>query len=461
MLTNSEFQILNSKFDVRRGGTGSNTVDSSVVATVWRLGGLLALVFANGFFVAAEFSIVTVRKTRIDQLIAEGHRWARPVRRAVTNPDAYIAATQLGITMASIGLGWIGEPALAAMLLPAVAFMPVGIAEATAHSIAAAIAFAIVTALHIVLGELAPKTIALEKPEATAMLVVKPTELFMRMFWPFILVLNGTGRAVVKLLGLHSKGGHAMVHSEEELMMLVTASQEAGVLEEHEEQMLHRVFGFADLTAGKVMIPRTELVAVPAAAPRDELIAQVARQPHTRLPVYRRDLDDVIGMLHLTDLLRAIAAGRNTDAASLAREAVTVPETLRADDLLAEMKRRHVREAIVIDEYGGTAGLVTFESLMERIVGEIPEAGANAARIMLRPDGSADIDGLALVSEVNSRFGMHIDEEIYNTVGGFVLGSLGRGPRLGDTIQVDGRRMKVTALDGLRVARVWLSKPES
>jgi magnesium and cobalt exporter, CNNM family len=437
-------------------------VDYSVPATLWRLGGLMALVFANGFFVAAEFSIVTVRKTRVDQLIAEGHRGARAVRRAVTNPDAYIAATQLGITMASIGLGWLGEPALASMLQPLLGFVPASMAEATAHSIAAAVAFALVTALHIVLGELAPKTIALEKSEATALLVVKPTELFMRMFWPFIQALNSAGRAVVRLLGLHSKGGHAMVHSEEELKMLVTASQEAGVLEEHEEQMLHRVFGFADLNAGKVMVPRTELVAVPASASQQELIAQLANQPHTRVPVYRRDLDDVMGMLHLTDLLKAVAAGRSVEAGSLAREAVTVPETLRADDLLAEMKRRRVREAVVIDEYGGTAGMVTFESLMERIVGEIPgEAGEAAARIVVRPDGSADIDGLALVSEVNGQFGMHIDEETYNTVGGFVLGCLGRSARVGDTIQTDGRRLKVLALDGLRVARVWLSKPEN
>jgi putative hemolysin len=436
-------------------------VDYSAAAMLWRLGGLMALVFANGFFVAAEFSIVTVRKTRIDQLIAEGHRGARAVRRAVTNPESYIAATQLGITMASIGLGWIGEPALSSMLQPLLAFVPATIAEATAHSIAATIAFAIVTALHIVLGELAPKTVALEKPEATALVVVRPTELFMRMFWPFIRVLNGMGRAVVKLLGLHSKGGHAMVHSEEELMMLVTASQEAGVLEEHEEQMLHRVFGFADLNAGKVMIPRTELVAVSAAASRDELLAQVAAQPHTRLPVYRRDLDDVLGMLHLTDLLKALVAGTTFDAATLAREVVTVPETLRADDLLAEMKRFRVREAIVIDEYGGTAGLVTFESLMERIVGEIPgEAGGSAARIVVRTDGSADIDGLARVTEVNNQFATHIDEEVYNTVGGFVLGSLGRNARIGDTIHVDGRLMKVLALDGLRVARVWLSRPQ-
>src|SRR6187200_2716873 len=196
------------------------------------MAGLFALVFANGFFVAAEFAIVTVRKTRVDQLIAEGHRGARAVRRAVTDPDGYIAATQLGITMASIGLGWIGEPALAELVLPAVTFLPTNIAEATAHSISVAFAFAFITALHITLGELAPKTIALERPEATALLVVKPTELFMKAFWPFIRLLNGAGRGIVGLLGLRGGGTHALVHSEEELKMLVTASQEAGVLEE-------------------------------------------------------------------------------------------------------------------------------------------------------------------------------------------------------------------------------------
>src|SRR3954465_5111213 len=213
-------------------------MEYSVTGILWRLAGVLALVFANGFFVAAEFSIVTVRKTRIDQLIAEGHGRARAVRRAVTDPDSYIAATQLGITMASLGLGWIGEPALAEFVPPAVTFLPTGIAEATAHSISVAIAFAIITALHITLGELAPKTIALERSEATALLVVRPTEWFMKVFWPFIRLLNGMGRGVVNLLGMRGSGGHALVHSEEELKMLVTASQEAGVIEEEEEQML-------------------------------------------------------------------------------------------------------------------------------------------------------------------------------------------------------------------------------
>jgi CBS domain containing-hemolysin-like protein len=434
-------------------------MEHTLGATLWRLAALMALVFANGFFVAAEFAIVTVRKTRIDQLIAEGHRGARAVRRAVSDPDSYIAATQLGITMASLGLGWIGEPALASLIQPSLTSLPLRAAEATAHSISIAVAFAIVTALHIVLGELAPKTIALEKSEATALLVVKPTELFMKVFWPFIRLLNNAGRAVVRLLGLKSHGGHAMVHSEEELKMLVTASQEAGVLEEQEEQMLHRVFGFADLTAGHVMVPRTEVAAVAAGTPMRDLIKQVGRHQHTRFPVYDNDVDDVVGMLHVTDIIRNLAVGVDTTAGALAREVLTVPVTLSADDLLAEMRRRRVREALVIDEYGGTAGLVTFESLMERIVGEVPgEAGAQT-RMRARPDGSCEVDGLALVTDVNEQFGLHIDESIYTTLGGYVLGRLGRRAKVGDVVEVEGRRMRVEALDGLRVARVWISTP--
>lgn len=430
-------------------------MEHSLTEILWRLAGVLALVFANGFFVAAEFAIIAVRKTRIDQLIAEGHTGARAVRRAVTDPDSYIAATQLGITMASLGLGWIGEPALAELIYPAVTFMPTPIAAATAHSIAVAIAFALITALHITLGELAPKTIALERAEATALLVVRPTEIFMRVFWPFIKLLNGVGRAIVNLMGLRGSGGHAMVHSEEELKMLVTASQEAGVLEEREEQMLHRVFGFADLTAGQVMVPRTELVAVPADATGDALLKVIGTAGYSTLPVYRESLDNVVGMLHAIDVLKAIAGGHpDVSAGAMARENLNVPETMGADDLLALLRQRGVREAIVIDEYGGTAGLVTFEWLMERIVG-----AAGTGRVTVHADGSADVDGLTLVGDVNEQFGLHIDQDTYTTVGGYVLGRIGRRARLSDTVDVEGRQMRVAALDGLRVAKVWISTP--
>src|SRR5260221_1365985 len=434
-------------------------MEQSLAVTSWRLAGLLALVCANGSFVAAEFSIVTVRKTRVDQMIAEGHRGARAVRRAVTSPDRYIAATQLGITMASLGLGWLAEPALASIFEPALSFLPAHLAVATAHSIAVAVAFAIITAAEIVFGELAPKWVALERPEATAIWLVRPLELFMRVFWPFIRLVHGTAQGVVKMLGLRGADHRAMVHSEEELKMLVTASQEAGVLEEQEEQMLHRVFGFPDLAAGQVMIPRTELIAIAANTPLRELLRTIGQGEPTRLPVYREDLDDVIGMLHVVDLVKALAGETEVNAGALAREVLTVPITLGANDLLAEMRRRKAREALVIDEHGGTAGLVTFESLMERIIGEIPGEMGAQARTVVRRDGSADIDGLALASDINTQFGLHIDESTYTTMGGYVLGRLGRRARVGDTIDVEGRKIRVEQVDGLRVARVWLSKP--
>jgi CBS domain containing-hemolysin-like protein len=426
----------------------------------WRAAAVLALVLANGFFVAAEFSLVTVRKTRIDQLIAEGHRRAAGVRDAISQPDSFIAATQVGITMASLGLGWVGEPTVASTIQPLLASLPADWARTGAHSIAVGISFAVITSLHVVCGELAPKTIALQHAEKTALFVTGPTRVFMRAFWPFIALLNGLGTRVVRLLGLRPPSRHSIVHSEEELKMLVTASQEAGVLEEDEEQMLHRVFGFGDLTAGQVMVPRTEMNGIRGDATLAQLIEQVSRQPHAWLPVYGKGVDDIVGFLHVEDVFAAL--NQPPDAFKVTdylREAMTVPETLKAGDVLEEMKRHGTHHAVVIDEYGGTAGLVTFEGLMERIVGEVgSEFSAGRTRISVLPDGSALVDGLALTTDVNAQFGLHIDEDVYTTVGGFVLGQLGRRARLGDRVEVEGRSFRVEALDGLRVARVFLTR---
>jgi CBS domain containing-hemolysin-like protein len=427
----------------------------------WRLAAVLALVFANGFFVAAEFALVTVRKTRIDQLIAEGSSLARPVRRAITDPDSYIAATQLAITMTSLGLGWIGEPAVSSMIQPALGLFPVSLREATSHTLSVALGFAVITALHIVLGELAPKTIALQHAERTALIVGRPTEVFMRVFWPFITLLNSTGRGVVRMLGLKPPSGSSLVHSEEELKMLVTASQEAGVIEEDEEQMLHRVFGFGDLTAGQVMQPRTEMLALPARVPRKDLLDRLANATQLVVPVYGAGLDDIVGEVRMRDLLGVLAGtDEMVDLTPILHEPLTVPETLKADDLLTAMRKRRTPLAIVIDEYGGTAGMVTFERLMERIVGEIgPADGSGTSAITVLTDGSALVDGLALTTDVNVQFGLDIDEDLYDTIGGYVLGRLGRRPRLGDCVEIGGRKIRVEALDGLRVARVLLSTP--
>ena len=277
-------------------------METGVLDVGVRLLAVLALVLANGFFVAAEFAVISVRKTRIDQLLAEGSRMARPVRRALDSPDQFIAATQLGITMASLGLGWIGEPALASLFEPLLHGLPAELSAATSHTVAVAIAFMIITALHIVLGELAPKTVALQYPETTSLIVAKPTELFLKVFKPFIRTLNAMGWAVVRLFGMKAASGHGLVHSEEELKMLVTASQQAGVLEEDEEQMLHRVFHFAEFTAAEMMVPRTEMAAVKADASIKEVVDLVWRGRHTSLPVYRGELDNIIGIMLLPDL---------------------------------------------------------------------------------------------------------------------------------------------------------------
>ncbi len=434
-------------------------MDNPVLDVGIRLFGVLALVLANGFFVAAEFSIISVRKTRIDQLLAEGSRMARPVRRALDNPDRFIAATQLGITMASLGLGWIGEPALASLLEPLLRGLPWVISETTTQTIAFAVAFSIITALHIVLGELAPKTVALQYPETTSLWVAKPTEIFLRIFNPFIRALNGMGWAVVRMFGMKAASGHGLVHSEEELKMLVTASQQAGVLEEEEEQMLHRVFHFAEFTAAEMMVPRTEMAAVKAEASIDQVVDLVWRGRHTSLPVHGGELDNIIGIMLVPDLVRALASPPTTanfSVAAIAREALTVPETMKADELLRQMRRHRTHQAIVIDEYGGTAGLVTFERVMERIVGKLGgDFGAGPSTpIRQLPDGSAEIDGLALVTDVNEQFGLDIDEETYTTLGGYMLGRLGRRPKVGDEVAVGGRMLRVEAIDGLRVSRV-------
>ena len=434
-------------------------MESPVLDVGIRLLAVMALVLANGFFVAAEFSIISVRKTRIDQLLAEGSRMARPVRRALDNPDQFIAATQLGITMASLGLGWIGEPALASLLEPLIGWMPARMSAATSHTLAATIAFTIITALHIVLGELAPKTVALQYAEKTALVVAKPTELFLRVFHPFIRALNGMGWAVVRMFGLKAASGHGLVHSEEELKMLVTASQEAGVLEEEEEQMLHRVFHFAEFTAAEMMVPRTEMAAIKEDAALPDIVDVIARGRHTSVPVYRGELDNIIGILFVPDLVRAIASPPpNFNIAAITREALTVPETMKADQLLRQMRRHRTHQAIVIDEYGGTAGLVTFERVMERIVGQLGgDFATGPAAIRRLPDGAAEVDGLALVIDINEQFGLEIDEETYTTIGGYMLGLLGRRPKVGDTVETGGRVMRVEAVDGLRVSRVRIS----
>lgn len=418
------------------------------------------LVLANGFFVAAEFSLVSVRRTRIAELVAGGIPSAEAVDEALQNPDRVIAATQLGITLASLGLGWVGEPAIAHLISPLVALLPLGLQEEVSHSISAVIAFLFITFLHVVVGELAPKSIALQNPERTSLFVARPTLWTEVIFKPFIWALNGTGNALLRLLGVQPASGHQLLHSVEELKMLVTASAQGGVVQADEGEMLHAIFDLADLMVRQVMIPRTEMIAVEADTPLSDIIDLVSETTYTKFPVYEDSLDQVLGIVHVKDLLQAMHGPDCEDcvARDFAREPLYVPETIPVSTLLRRFRDHRQHIAIVMDEFGGTAGLVTLEDLLEEIVGEVSDPfDANTPEFQTRADGSISIDGLTLIEEVNEQLGLDLQDADYDTIAGYVLGKLGRMPRLQDSIVVDGVSIRVEELDGMRIARLALS----
>lgn len=426
--------------------------------------GLVAVVFLvllNGFFVATEFALVAVRRSRIEQLVAEGHRTAGAVKQALEHLDTYIAATQLGITMASLALGAIGEPALANLIDPLLAaVLPTEWVTAGAHAIAVAISFAIITALHIVLGELAPKGIALQRPEATSLAVAIPITLFLRVFRPFIMFLNGIGNFVLRLLGFQAGGGEEHVHTVEELRYLVRSSREAGLLQSAEEEIVGRALSLGAVSAHSVMVPRNEMTSVPVDITREDLLDMVGRKRHVRFPVYEADTDHVVGLIFVTDVHAWEHTHPNepfTVRAAM-RPPLFVPETIKGDDLLAQMRAARTHIAIAIDEYGGVAGMVTLQDLLERIIGEIPEIDEDSRPQMeTLPDGSVRIDGLTDLRDLQERFDLSFEGVEADTIGGYILETLGRVPKVGEAVDTGAYTLRVTTMDDLRVAEVLLT----
>jgi len=427
--------------------------------------GLLAvffLVFMNAFFVAAEFSLVGARRTRIAQLAAEGNAGARSAQKAMEHLDAYIAATQLGITLASLALGWIGEPAVAHLFEPLLHLLPEEAAVTVGHTITIAIAFALVTLLHIVLGELTPKSIALQRPEETAILISRPTTLFLSIFRPVIRLMNGVGNAVVRLLGFEPASEHAAVHSAEELEMLVHSSREAGLLQESEERLLRRVFDFSDIYVEEIMRPRVEVDAIAIDTPLGEMLDMIATGHHSRYPVYRESIDNVVGVLLTKDLMDALVKQpdllANKDAIfpleSILRQPLFVPGTLTVDKLLEKMQQSKIHLAVVIDEYGGMAGVATMEDILEELVGEVQdEFDAETSPIEAEGD-VAVVDGLVSVTDARERFGDPGLEPLSTTIGGYIAERLGRIPAVGDKVSFGSYDVCVEEMDGMRVARV-------
>jgi len=420
--------------------------------------GVALLVLANGFFVAAEFALVSVRRTRVEELIQQGRPSALVVKQALDDPDRFIAATQLGITIASLGLGWLGEPALSHLIEPLLHALPEAWVGTASHSVAAAFSFAVITFLHVVIGELMPKSVALQRPEATALLVAEPTLFVARLLRPAIWALNGTGNFLLKLIGMRAASGHELVHSVEELKLLVEASEEGGILEDTERAMINAVFDFGEKTAHELMVPRTEVIAIDADAPLTDFISLASKHPFSKYPVYEGDIDHLLGIAHVKDLVRLQHAERRAATLrGLIREALFVPDALRLDGLLQQFRLKRQHMAIVLDEYGGTAGLITLDDLMTEIVGEVRDPfDKSAPEIQHLPDGSALVDGMTLVDTINDTFRLKIQEDYYDTIAGFVLGRLGRMAKVGDVVETEGARLKVEALDGLRIARLSL-----
>jgi CBS domain containing-hemolysin-like protein len=421
---------------------------------------VILLVLLNGFFVATEFALVAVRRSRIEQLVEEGHPTAPVVKRALEHLDTYIAATQLGITMASLALGWIGEPAMAHLVDPLLeVVMPRQWAEAGSHAVAVALSFTAITALHIVIGELAPKGLALQKPEATALVVTVPTTIFLRVFRPFIALLNGTGNLVLRLLGLSAGGGEQAVHTVEELRYLVRSSREAGVLDSTEEEIVGRALSLGDLSAHSVMVPRTEMASVPVDISREDLLDLAGSTHHMRFPVYEANTDQIVGVVFVADVIGWERAhpGKPFSVREALRPPLFVPESVKVDRLLAQMRAAHTHTAIVVDEFGGVAGMVTLQDLIERIVGEVPDVDeAEGPGIEISPDGSIRVDGLTPLAELERRLALRLEPMEAETVGGYVMETLGRVPRVGDEFDLSSYRLQVTGMDGNRVAEIVL-----
>ncbi|MBN1337011.1 MAG: HlyC/CorC family transporter [Deltaproteobacteria bacterium] len=435
--------------------------DLTPIGVAGRLLAVLVIVLANAYFVVAEFSLVAIRRSRVTQLVAEGRPHARAVERMGKDLNTFLSATQLGITMTSLALGWIGEPAVARLFVPFLGFLPDRWGEVGAHGLATALAFATVTMLHIVLGELAPKNLALQHTEKSALAVAPPLEILTILFRPAIIVLNATANLVLSLVGLKRATGEDQIHSVEELKLLVSASRAAGILGEEAEGIVERAFAFDDFSARQVMVPRIEMAAVPLEAHPQAALDVAIREHHTRLPVFRGDLDDIVGSVHIADLVAACRQGGASDLSGVVRPALLVPESIPTDTLLTRMRLERAHMALLVDEYGGTAGLVTLHDLVERLVGPVADAEEVARdRVDAQPDGSVILGGMVLVHDANERFGLGIEEGDFDTLGGLVLARLGRLPLPGDEIRIAGWVLRVEAIEGRRVDRIRLLRAE-
>jgi len=441
----------------RGGGVLGGLVSDALLVVL-----ALLLVALNGLFVAAEFGLVKIRPTQVDGLVREGRRSSGLLKSATGKLDAYLSVCQLGITISSLGLGALGEPAIASLLEPVLA--AAGFSDSLIHAIAFAVGFGIITFLHVVFGELAPKSVAIARAEGTSLFVAPFMRFFYYLFYPGVVVFNGVANAVVRLFGVPPASETEEEHSEEELRLIIGSSTRQGVLGAGEERMLEGVFELEDTPAREVMVPRPDVVTLPAAMPLRELFAVVATGEHTRYPIHEEGRPDrILGAVHAKDVMRAVEEAGGLSARATAgdvmREVLTVPENRRVDAVLEDLKDQRLHMAMVIDEWGSFEGIVTMEDIVEEIVGEIrDEFDAESPSVCENPDGSYSMGGATPIEAANRALDAGFESGDFSTMGGLVFGGLGRAPEPGDEIRLGSFLLGVEEVDGPRIIRVVARK---
>ncbi|MGD6818844.1 hemolysin family protein [Metabacillus sp. 113a] len=415
------------------------------------------LIAATAFFVATEFAVVKVRKSRIDQLIAEGSKKAVYAEKALTNLDEALSACQLGITITALGLGWLGEPTVEKLLHPL--FDRLAVQEPVASILSFAVAFAVVTFLHVVIGELAPKTIAIQKAEAVTLLFARPLLIFYKIMFPFIKTLNGSARAIVRFFGFEQASEHEVAHSEEELRIILSESFEKGEINQSEFKYVNKIFEFDNRLAREIMVPRTEMVTVERGASVRENMEIMRKERFTRYPVQAEDKDNIVGIINIKEAFHALYVSKEVRMEDMIRPVIKVIETIPIQDLLIRMQKDRIHLAILVDEYGGTAGLVTVEDIVEEIVGDIRDEFDAEEQPYIRKveAGHYIADGKILLEEMNDLLGTELEEEEVDTLGGWIL-TRKIDVQQGDSISQDSLTFLVMEMDGHHIKLIEIKQ---
>ena len=417
------------------------------------------LLLANGFFVASEFAFVSIRKTRISQLANEGNTDAKIALSGIEHLDKTIAAVQLGITISSIGLGWVGEATLVKLIEPLFLFVPEAWRGFATHSLAVTLAFSLITFMHVVIGELMPKSIALQYPERTTLFVARAMYAITKIFTPFIFLLNGLGNWLLSLLKIPPAHSTHIVHSVEELDMIINESHKEGVLNDTEKEILQNVFKFSDTLAKQVMVPRPDVISVNVDITTEELNKLILENQYTRYPVYSDDLDHILGILHVKDIYPLMIEGREIKLKEIIREPILVPETMTMDNMVLEFKEKKTQMAMVIDEFGGVSGLITLEDVLEEIFGEVQdEFDEEEADIRQIYENEYVANAMLRLDEFSEYFDLKLDDEDVDTIGGLVVKQLGHIAEVADVAQIGEFRFEVLEMDGARIVKLKIKR---